>query len=200
MDAKTASAANRDLKSQLRRRLRRARRGFAEPERSVAEAQICRNLQRIPTFRRARTIAAFMAFDGEPALTRLFTDVRNTGKRFLVPVIRSQRMQFAPLPSPRSTVRNVFGIAEPKERRREPTRTIDIVLVPLVGFDESGNRLGMGGGYYDRHFSFLRERKHFLRPRLIGVAFELQHVTKIPADAWDVPLWGIVTERRFIRI
>jgi 5-formyltetrahydrofolate cyclo-ligase len=70
------------------------------------------------------------------------------------------------------------------------------LLLPLVGFDETGNRLGMGGGYYDRTLSYLRQRKHWRRPRLVGIAHECQKVDALAPSPWDVPLDMIVTEER----
>jgi 5-formyltetrahydrofolate cyclo-ligase len=180
--------------------LRKARRSLCVHERAAANRHICNNLQRLPAFTHAKTIAAYLAFDGEPSVSALFDDVRNATKRFLVPVIRAQQMKFAPLSETTTLRTNRFGISEPSHHIRERTRSIDVVLVPLVGFDESGNRLGMGGGFYDRHFSFLRTRSIYFRPRLIGVAYELQHIGEIPAEPWDVPLSGIVTEQRLITI
>ena len=74
-------------------------------------------------------------------------------------------------------------------------RWLDLVLVPLVGFDARGTRLGMGAGFYDRHFAFLRHRRTWHRPRLLGLAFDVQRVERLADAAHDVPLWGIVTER-----
>ena len=71
---------------------------------------------------------------------------------------------------------------------------LDLVLVPLVGFDGAGNRLGMGGGFYDRSFAFLGQRR-WRRPRLVGVAFDLQRVDRLPRRAWDVPLDAVASER-----
>jgi 5-formyltetrahydrofolate cyclo-ligase len=68
------------------------------------------------------------------------------------------------------------------------------VLAPLVAFDRSGNRLGMGGGYYDRSFAYLRHRVHWRRPRLIGYAYGFQEVQALERAHWDVPLSGVVTE------
>ncbi len=189
--------SNRHTKYELRRRLRKARRSLSVRDRTDADRRICAKLERLPAFRHAQTIAAYLAFDGEPSVSSLFDDAR---KRFLVPVIRAKQMKFAPLSADTDLRANRFGIAEPSHQIRERTRSIDVVLVPLVGFDESGNRLGMGGGYYDRHFSFLHARRIYFRPRLIGVAYELQNINEIPADPWDVPLSGIVTDRRFIQI
>jgi len=92
---------------------------------------------------------------------------------------------------------NAFGIPEPVlDSRRVPAlMRLDLVLTPLVGFDEQGNRLGMGGGFYDRSFAFLRHRRCWRKPHLLGVAFDVQ---KCPAglsrQPWDVPLDGVVTE------
>jgi len=190
-------AASRQRKSQLRKELRKLRHGIPAIERSAACSRICENIRRVPAFRSARHVASFIAFDGEPSLAGLHQDQQARTKQFYVPVIQAQRMQFAPLADHLPVRTNSFGIIEPNHRRRIRTQQLDIVLVSLVGFDERGNRLGMGGGYYDRHFSFLKTRRDFMRPRLIGVAYEVQCVENLPVDPWDVPLWGIVTDRGF---
>jgi 5-formyltetrahydrofolate cyclo-ligase len=74
-------------------------------------------------------------------------------------------------------------------------RWLDLVLMPLVGFDADGNRLGMGAGFYDRKFAFLRHRRAWRRPLLLGIAFDAQRVERFDAALHDVPLWGVVTER-----
>jgi 5-formyltetrahydrofolate cyclo-ligase len=94
--------------------------------------------------------------------------------------------------------RNRFGIPEPARRGRQlcPARTLNLVLLPLVGFDAGCNRIGMGKGYYDRSFAFLRARQHWQRPLLIGLAHECQRIETIAPRPWDVPLDAVVTERR----
>ncbi len=96
---------------------------------------------------------------------------------------------------------NQYGITEP-----DPDSTqlvcrgrLDLVLVPLVAFDGNGNRLGMGAGYYDRTFHFLRHRRHWLKPRLVGLAFDMQRVADLQPAAWDVPLNAVVTETGLTR-
>jgi len=74
-------------------------------------------------------------------------------------------------------------------------RWLDLALVPLVAFDARGTRLGMGAGFYDRYFAFLRHRRVWQRPRLLGVAFDVQRLEHIATFDHDVPLWGVVTER-----
>jgi 5-formyltetrahydrofolate cyclo-ligase len=195
----TSASTNNETKSKLRSVLRKRRRSLTPGQRRTADRKLCARIRRIPAYLRARNIAGFIAFDGEPSLAELLVPGKTARRTFCVPVIRSERMIFAPLESHKRMRRNRFGIAEPRHRPRVPTRTLDIVLVPLVGFDADGHRLGMGGGFYDRYFSFLRARTHYRRPRLIGVAYENQRLPELPTDPWDVPLWAIVTEQRIYR-
>ena len=95
-------------------------------------------------------------------------------------------------------VRNRFGIPEPSLRQHRIALpwALDVILVPLVGFDSACRRLGMGGGFYDRTLGFLRHRTHWRRPTLIGLAHECQRVAELEAQPWDVPLDMVVTEKR----
>jgi 5-formyltetrahydrofolate cyclo-ligase len=77
--------------------------------------------------------------------------------------------------------------------------TLDLMLVPLVGFDGACNRIGMGGGFYDRTLAYLRRRRHWRRPRLIGIAHECQRVDRIDPRPWDIPLDAVVTEQGVYR-
>ena len=82
-------------------------------------------------------------------------------------------------------------------------RELDLVFVPLVGFDPRGNRIGMGRGFYDSCFAFRRRLRHWRRPLLVGVAYDAQCVPVLPVETHDVPLDAIVTEsslRRFRRV
>lgn len=93
---------------------------------------------------------------------------------------------------------NRYGINEPKDTPSIDTETLDIILTPLVAFDRQGHRLGMGGGYYDRTFSFLLNQADIPRPKLIGLAYACQEVPSLSPDPWDVPLHGVVTERKIV--
>lgn len=96
---------------------------------------------------------------------------------------------------------NRFGIPEPPITSGGllPARQLDLVLVPLLGFDDECNRLGMGGGFYDRTFAFLRFRRHLRRPFLLGFADEAQHVPSLPAKPWDVRLDAVVTNHALMK-
>jgi 5-formyltetrahydrofolate cyclo-ligase len=115
-------------------------------------------------------------------------------------VLHGLTMTFAELEPGATLSANFFGIMEPQLGGRIDPRDLDLVLTPLVAFDDRGVRLGVGRGYYDRAFKFLRHRSHWRRPKLLGVAYELQRVGPLTPSSWDVPLWGVVTEtevRRF---
>jgi 5-formyltetrahydrofolate cyclo-ligase len=151
--------------------------------------------------RGARRIACYLANDGEidpgPAMGLL----RRGGRRILLPVLHGETLWFLPYHPETPLARNRFGIPEPavSARRRCPARNLDVVLVPLVAFDAAGNRLGMGGGFYDRTFAYLRNRAVWKRPLLIGVAYEFQRLDALPSQAWDIPMHGIATEKRLYR-
>jgi 5-formyltetrahydrofolate cyclo-ligase len=185
---------------QLRRDLRAKRRALPEAVRAQADRAILAHLTAMPEYRRARHIAFFLAFDGEPSLQPLVGAARRQRKHLYVPVLRGMTMTFAELAPSAKLEPNFFGILEPKLGAKRSARKLDLVLTPLVAFDERGVRMGVGRGYYDRAFEFLRHRTHWRRPKLLGVAYELQRVPQLAANSWDVPLWGVVTEAKVRRV
>jgi 5-formyltetrahydrofolate cyclo-ligase len=180
---------------QLRRELRAQRRAFPGLLRAAADRSIQAHIRSLAEFRRARRVALFMPFDGEPSLAPLVDLARRQRKRLYVPVLRGMTMTFAELEPGATLALNFFGILEPKLGAKIDARRLDLVLTPLVGFDDRGVRLGVGRGYYDRCFRFLRHRIHWRRPKLLGVAYELQRLPPLVPSSWDVPLWAVVTER-----
>ena len=157
---------------------------------------ICGRILALPAYRRARRVALFLAFDGEPDLTLLARRAATQHKELFVPVITRKTMRFARLVPDAALAPNFFGILEPGTEGVVDARNLDLVLTPLVAFDSSGTRIGVGRGYYDRAFRFLRHRGAWRHPKLLGVAYELQHVATLETRDWDVPLWGAVTEAR----
>lgn len=183
----------------LRQHFRSQRNALSDRARLIAALKLCKQVQRLNCFRRARRIAAYHPSDGEIDVRPLMAAALARKKRVALPVVdRRSRpdMQFAEW-SPGVPMRhNAYGILEPlrADRRLVAASALDLVLVPLVAFDESGNRLGMGGGYYDRRFAFLAQRS-MQRPILVGVAYEFQKTDALENESWDVPLTWVVTER-----
>jgi len=181
----------------LRNRLRAERRSLAAGKRRRAEAAIVARIRRLSQYLRASTVAAYLPFDGEPDLSALFDT--DPDKRFFLPVTGrgpDNSMHFAAFRSGDLLQRNRFGIRQPVVG---PTtfinpKNIDVVLAPLVGFDDAGGRLGMGGGYYDRCFEFMLNSTS-VRPNLVGVAFECQRVADVGTAEWDVPMSVVITEK-----
>ncbi len=164
-------------------------------------------LRRDFTFQRARRIAAYWPADGELDPRPLMHQARKRGKAVYLPVLRRGArshpvsLRFARDLPGRRMRENRFGIPEPTLRGRDlrPARQLDVLLVPLVGFDADGNRIGMGGGFYDRTLAYLKARRHWRRPRLIGIAHDCQRLVRIEPRPWDVPLDTVATEKRIYR-
>jgi 5-formyltetrahydrofolate cyclo-ligase len=95
---------------------------------------------------------------------------------------------------------NRFGIPEPVVATGDlvDASALDVILLPLVAFDLKGNRVGMGGGFYDRTLEFTRQQPYDRRPKLIGLAHEFQYTDALKPSPWDIPLDGIVTDKRAI--
>lgn len=188
-----------------RRRLRQLRLAMPAGERARAERDIARALRQLRLFRPGARIGIYLAIRGEVDLGASIAAARRVGARLHAPRITSRRrstMVFVPLPAAGAMVANAFGIAEPDTSagQRCPVTQLDAILVPLVGFDRRGHRLGMGAGYYDRALQRRKDSSRaWRRPRLIGIAFAAQELASIAAAAWDVPLDYVVTESEIIR-
>ena len=187
-------------RTQLRREIRAVRRAMSARERASRSQALVKNLSRSHLLWSAQRIVCFWPNDGEVDLRSLFTALWRCNKQVLLPVIDGVSLWFAPYTATCKLRENQFGIPEPVFKRDQACSTvaIDLVLMPLVAFDQQGNRLGMGGGYYDRTFAYLRHRKRLLRPHLIGTAYSFQEQECLPLRAWDVPLNGIVTDKAYI--
>jgi 5-formyltetrahydrofolate cyclo-ligase len=188
--------------AQIRKHMRQQRRALSEPDRLHFSQRLTNHFSKTTLFRNARHIACYMAADGEMDLTPLMQRAWHMGKTVYLPVLNAPHKQslfFAPYEEGDALDLNRYRIPEPAVHARErvAARKLDLVLTPLVAFDGQGNRMGMGAGYYDRTFAFLSRRQHWIRPRLIGVAYSYQQVEQLHVQPWDVPLHGVVTEAGF---
>lgn len=184
-------------RKELRRHMRQRRGQLTLRERRNAAASLAQQLNRYLPFRRARHIGSYLAHGGEldtlPALRRhqcrgqiLYlpsVSLSPAPKISMLRWIESKRM-----------LTNVFGISEParSKQRSRPLWALDVLLIPLVAFDQAGNRLGMGGGFYDRLLASLAHRPR--KPLLIGIGYRFQQVSHIPTEPWDMPLDRVITD------
>jgi 5-formyltetrahydrofolate cyclo-ligase len=193
----TASHSRNDLRTQLR-----ARRAALTPgERIMASQALVDSLERIPEFLTDRRIGGYWAVSGELPLAALIQGLRERDQVYHLPIVgEGHLLKFAPWQPGGGIAMNRYGIPEPDcaaEAQVAPEQ-LDVVLLPLLGFDRRGHRLGFGGGYYDRSFAFLRERTTAAKPILVGVGYAMQEVPPIDAMPWDVRLDYVATERELI--
>lgn len=187
---------------QLRRLLRHNRRALSPAEQRQAAKGLYRQLAQIPLFRRARHVSLYLPMDGEIDPRLLLRAAQKRGKTTYLPVLSAwprTKMVFQRVRPGEKFKPNRFRIPEPRinARRQRKIWTLDLVLMPLVGFDPEGGRLGMGGGFYDRSLAYLARRKTWRKPILLGLAHECQKVAKLAVASWDVPLAGTVTDKRW---
>ena len=176
-------------KGQLRSRLRQRRRDLPPDTARTAAIEIAHLATTLPGWQRAANVGLYLPTDGEIDTEPLAERARDAGKSLFLPAIRDDRRlvfrqwrQDDPLPP------NQFGIPEPP-----PTAPalgavdIDILFLPMVGWDRRGARLGMGGGYYDRTLAQGRGAA------LVGLAYEAQEIDRLPTESWDIYLDYIIT-------
>jgi len=185
---------------ELRQRLADQRRALTPPERMSAAQGLRRSLEQLPEYLTDARVAGYWASHGELPLNLVIPPLAARGQQFLLPVIgKGKHLRFAPWQSGEEVQPNRYGIPEPVAQGEllEPFQ-LDLVLVPLLGFDRRGNRLGHGGGYYDRSFAFLNEQVRPTEPLLVGIAYAFQELPEVDEEDWDVPLDFIATERELI--
>jgi len=187
------SSPHTSITSSLRKTLRQSRRNIALAQRERLDFLINQNIQKSGLFLRSNYIASYLANDGEPSVNFSIQSFSKTKKHYL-PVINKKQLKFAQYTFGDPLVTNTFNIAEPSIKQFLPTKLLSIILAPLVGFDNQGNRLGMGGGYYDRSLQFMSRQECKKKPLLIGIAYSLQEVEKIQSRHWDIPLDAVITE------
>jgi 5-formyltetrahydrofolate cyclo-ligase len=190
---------NVEARAPLRSELRQRRRAIPAPARIAAAERLAEHLLALPILPAAGDVAGYWAMDGEIAL-HVFQLRLPRGLRWCLPVLADDGLRFAPWRPGEPLASNRFGIPEPAvgaDALIEPAR-MALVLVPLVGFDANGRRLGMGGGWYDRAFAYRNGASGVPAPRppwLVGAAFASQQVDALAAEPWDVALDAVCTER-----
>ncbi|MEK6777495.1 MAG: 5-formyltetrahydrofolate cyclo-ligase [bacterium] len=186
-------------KATLRKEILQKRETLTREERREKSAMIMERLLALPEYQAARSVFIYADFRSEVMTRDLIAHAIKHGKRVLASrtLVSEKRLALADILDPeRDLVPGYMGIPEPRDGifRDIPCEEVDLVLTPCVGYDEKGNRLGYGAGYYDRLFESMREDA--IR---IGLAFEVQIALDIPSENHDVKIPIIVTEDRVIR-
>lgn len=186
-----------NLRSQLKKR-----RAMLDHEFVASASQtFAENFWRLPFVKRAQRIAVYMSTRGEIDCQPIMEMAWMRKKSIFVPILRKNRIIFAPLNPDSKLIANRYGILEPVYSMRglADPRHMDIVVTPLLAFDKNLNRIGMGAGYYDRSFAFSKRRHHWRHPRLVGAAYSFQQVDHLQPATWDVPLHCVITEKASVR-
>ena len=188
-----------DSKLELRAKLRAQRRALTAAAQKRAATELAARVAATRWFGVSRRIAAYIANDGEIDPSQVIERIWRMRKHAYLPVLsalRHDRLWFARVEPGMDYAPNRFGIPEPVVKRAALVRAeeLDLIFLPLVAFDLTGNRIGMGGGFYDKSLAFLRQRRYWRKPHIVGLAHEFQRVETLTPDIWDVPLAGIVTD------
>lgn len=183
----------------LRKALKKRRAQIPVIERTMAGNRVWRHLQHWPPLQHAKRVACYLSTLDEFPTERIIKGLLASGKEVYVPVVHASnkyRMIFQRYRPGVPMWRNRFGIEEPIPNRREQIAggQLDLVLLPLLGFDHCGTRMGLGGGFYDRHFAFRLPPWRTKKPWLVGLGFDAQQCSSLVRNAWDVPLDAVVTE------
>lgn len=189
----SSPATNGDDRAALRRELRQRRRELPAAQRIAAADGLAAQLLALPFFPKTGYVAGYWAMDGEIAL-HAFQLKLPKELVYCLPLLHGEELRFASWRPGDALVGNRFGIPEPDV---EPASALEpeamaLVVMPLVGFDASGRRLGMGGGWYDRTFAFRKLAP--APPHLVGAGFDAQRVESLRAEAWDVHADAVCTE------
>jgi len=179
-------------KTALRKNIKKMRQQLSASQQEQGSLAVCNQINELDQYDNARHIALYYACNGEIDLSILLQAALKNGKRCYLPALNvNKTLSFLPVAQNTPFIKNCYGIPEPDVDHSLAILAckLDIIFLPLVAFDSHGNRLGMGGGYYDRT---LANENH---PLLVGVAYDFQHQDHLIAEQWDVPLAAVITEK-----
>ncbi|RZU47041.1 5-formyltetrahydrofolate cyclo-ligase [Fluviicoccus keumensis] len=175
----------------LRKQLRQLRRSLSKQQQSANARLLVGRLRFWAPFRQARRIAFYLPVNGEISPLPLIHLARHLGKTCFLPVIRlfpTGKLIFVRYRPGQRLFRQRWNIREPRQGRGCAANTLDMIFMPLTGFDGEGNRLGMGGGYYDRTLAGIANRAF-----RVGLAHDCQKVVSVPSCPWDISLHAAAT-------
>lgn len=179
------------IRQQLRTSMRAKRLALSPAQQHFAAKQIIPSAQQLIEHYQAKHIACYLPFDGEISPLALIKMLQAQGKNVYLPVLHpfsAHQLLFLRFDDEKELVLNRFGILEPKldVQKVLPINALEMIFVPLVACDKQGNRLGMGGGFYDRT---LAQSPHLIS---VGLAHRCQQVERLPLESWDMPLSHLI--------
>ena len=178
-----------------RQRLRQKRQ-LPTWQRYKRERKLCLFALQLPALKRAKYLACYLATPNEAPSLKLLHALHARGKQVFVPIVRGTEMYFVTWHPHSKLKKGAFGISEPKRFRASiKAKHLNLVYMPLLGFDRWGNRLGMGGGFYDRSFAF--KNQGYQKPLLAGYAYGAQEVNQLKSQTWDVAMDCLVTDKQY---
>lgn len=175
----------------LRQSLRQKRLDINPSDRVKFAKQLLPQVQNIVNFENGQKIALYLSNNGEIDPKYIENFLKNHEIITYLPILDDKILKFAKIG--KNFRKNRFGIKEPISTDIISAEQLDILFMPLVGFDQDKNRMGMGGGFYDRTLAFKKHQQVFKNPKLIGLAFDCQQVENLEAQDWDIPLDAIIT-------
>ncbi len=179
----------------LRETLRAQRRALGKVEREEKASQLAFQISQLALWPRCGQIALYFASDGEIDPKYIASSAKNSGKEVFLPIVKKNRfLEFALWQDGAALCVNRFGIPEPDQCAPKITAPdLGMICLPIVGWDRQGNRLGMGGGFYDKTLTMSSGRGC-----LVGLAFSMQECAELPSEPYDVPLDFVVTENEIV--
>lgn len=189
-----------DPRQLIRKQIRQARQQLSSAQQQQAAQALCQQFLNLPELLNSQHIAVYLHNDGEIATAELINSLWQLGKSVYLPVLHpftSGYLLFQHYQANTLLASNKYGIAEPILSCQDikVVAELDLILTPLVAFDAQGQRMGMGGGFYDRTFA----DQPLAQRRMIGLAHDCQQVACIPTEAWDVPLPMVLTPSAVFR-
>ncbi|BAJ03508.1 5-formyltetrahydrofolate cyclo-ligase [Shewanella violacea] len=185
----------------IRTQIRQARRALTAEQQSTYATQAAKLMLTQPKILEAKHLALYLSNDGELDTAPLIQALWALGIKLYLPRLHpfSQgNLIFMAYTPETEMLKNSYGIAEPKLDIRGliPSEKLDVIITPLVAFDTQGNRMGMGGGYYDRTLASHRSQD---KPYPVGYAHDCQQLDSLPCEHWDVPLPLLITPTQVLK-
>ena len=182
----------------LRARIKEKRKQLSDESLNLLGNDILKNVQASISFEDRERISTYFSMNNEVDTSELNNYLWGINKHLFLPKIKQDKLLFSSYSKDQKLSLNDYGIPEPEHNDKKLIDAVefDLMFIPLVAFDSKCNRIGMGGGYYDKTLAFKKESEKKSKPLLIGLAYEFQKIDTIEKNTWDIPMDAIITENK----